>query len=1853
MEGKEMRKGNLFTRAKKATAVVLATAMVLGAAPMQNVKAADNSPYVISQGRMVYASSSAGNSDPAYAFDGSKSTRWESAWANNEEWIYVDLGKVTNFTSIKLYWEGAYAKEYKIQTSNDEENWNTVYTNNNCNGGNEELNIQGNARYVRVYMTKKAMTAYGYSLYEFEVYGTDGVTKRPVDYGTNIAENKNVQASSLRDVWWMYDSNGVINQTSVLAKNAVDGNNDTYWCSGESDKQWFMVDLGRSYDIGRVIIEWNSDAGKMYDIQVSTNGNDWTTVYRQLKGYGYEVANVPMFATARYVRMNGYTRVESGSGFSIKEFKVYEYKAGDAKPTHSIPNFPESYVASNGKGTYLANSMYHEKTKLPVYKDDSIKSPIDSNDWWQSILINKFGNTLCTMPFKTKYSTKGLGILTATEGWLPDMGETDVNVSVLSETETDFYIMPENLDTASACDKVSGYSDYTVTAQLCDDNHVAMTSTFVKGSPYIFTEYGDTQTIFITSSNITSIFDGNGNEILTNSTAIKADHIGIEITDSDNKAKTKTAKSYYCLTVPENTIFKKTGSNIKITFPGKNGYMSVGTMLNKGQIENFYRHGYAFVTDTNVTYNYDDSKAIITSNYDVTTTVKRAGFSNQTFQCMLPHQWKNSTDDNKAFATYTSVRGDMKAIEGNSFKTVSEFAGLLPTFALPTNSNFDGEALLGYLNQLEDATKNLNPAGDAYWEGKNLHPLGMGVLMADQIGATDLRDTFLKRIKKILVNWFTYDGKDDISYFIYNQNWGTLYYEWSEFGANAAICDHHFTYGYFMFAATVLATYDEEFYNDYKGMIEMMIRDYANPSDNDSEYCRFRAYDLYEGHSWAGGYADNDSGNNQESASESLFSWVSMYLWGVLTNNDTYRDAGVFGFTNEMEAVEQYWFDYDKDNWVEAWPYDVVGQVYGGINFYGTFFGGQPLYVYGIQWLPISEYLTYYGMNQERCAEIYKSLETDTDDAMDKAVKVANKEGKSQEEIDKMLREYPHPDTGWQHITWPFLSQTNPDLALNKFLENDTKVQRTDTANTYWFIHAMKELGVKTTDIIATGDCSAAVYYNKSTDKYTATVWNPTNETKVVTFNNKSGRIGTATIGAKALVSFEVYKDRNFNIVQAETPEISVPSGEYDDTQYVTIKTKTEGATIHYTVDGAMPTKSSPIYDGTFAVSSTATVKAIAVKDECITSAMATSTITVNGTPVSLDTNIALGKEVTVSSAENPSVGGDKIVDNDTSTRWSSEFNDNEHCTIDLGRNYTINKVTFNWEASYAKAYKLQTSVDGNNWNTVYETSNCKGGEEEIIFDATTCRYVRMQGVKRALAYGYSLWEMGVYEAATVQNPQFSLASGTYNGTQNLTITSPTKGVEIRYTTDGSTPNENSKLYVPTVKISKDTTMKAIAYRKGMITSGVSTAEYKINGGSTEEPGDVVTGENLAKNKNVTASGEENDAMKASNAVDGNNGTRWSSDYSDDAWICVNLGKTYKIGKVVLNWEGAYGKAYKIQTSVDGNNWTTVKNVTDGNGGIDTITFAETDAKYVRMQGVTRALPYGYSLWEMEVYGAGSTGGNEEPEEPSGTNLAKGKKTTQSGSEGTAMSADNATDGNTGTRWSSDFADDAWMAIDLGKTYTVSKVVLNWEGAYGKAYKIQTSVDGNNWTTVKNVTDGKGGVETITFTATDARYVKMQGVTRALPYGYSIWEMEVYGKGSTGGNEEPDVSGVNVAKGGTADASGSEADGTSARYAFDGNNGTRWSSNFSDDAWISVDLGKAYTINKVVLNWEGAYGESYKIQTSTDGKTWKTVKSLTGQNGGIDTVTFDAVSARYVKMQGVKRALPYGYSLWEMEVYTK
>jgi len=143
----------------------------------------------------------------------------------------------------------------------------------------------------------------------------------------------------------------------------------------------------------------------------------------------------------------------------------------------------------------------------------------------------------------------------------------------------------------------------------------------------------------------------------------------------------------------------------------------------------------------------------------------------------------------------------------------------------------------------------------------------------------------------------------------------------------------------------------------------------------------------------------------------------------------------------------------------------------------------------------------------------------------------------------------------------------------------------------------------------------------------------------------------------------------------------------------------------------------------------------------------------------------------------------------------------------------------------------------------------------------------------------------------------------------------------------------------------------------------------------------------LSQGKPATASSSENAGTAASNAVDGNTGTRWSSAFSDPQWLQVDLGSSVAIDKVVLNWEAAYASAYQIQVSANGTSWTNVYSTTTGAGGTETLTVSGT-GRYVRVYGTARHTGYGYSLWEFQVYGPG--GGTTPP--PGGGDLGPNVK---------------------------------------------------------------------------------------------------------------------------------------------------------------------------------------------------------------------------------------------------------------------
>jgi endoglucanase Acf2 len=383
--------------------------------------------------------------------------------------------------------------------------------------------------------------------------------------------------------------------------------------------------------------------------------------------------------------------------------------------------------------------------------------------------------------------------------------------------------------------------------------------------------------------------------------------------------------------------------------------------------------------------------------------------------------------------------------------------------------------------------------------------------------------------------------------------------------------------------------------------------------------------------------------------------------------------------------------------------------------------------------------------------------------------------------------------------------------------------------------------------------------------------------------------------------------------------------------------------------------------------------------------------------------------------------------------------------------------------------------------------------------------------------------------------------------------------------------------------------------------SNVAGGTYSITAVATDNGGSSTTsaaitvivngGSNLALNKPTTVSSTENAGTPGSAAVDGNAGTRWSSAASDPQWIYVDLGATYNVNRVKITWETAYASAYQIQYSTNASTWTTIKTVTGNTTLTNDNTGLSGSARYVRIYGTARATGWGYSIWELEVYGTSGI-----PPTVSITAPANGASYTAPASVTINANAADA-DG------------------------TVTQVAF-----YNGSTLLGTDATSPYSYTWSNVAAGS---YSITARATDNAGLTTTSAAVAITVG----------------------GGTNLALNKTTTVSSIEAAGTPGSAAVDGNAGTRWSSAFSDPQWIYVDLGASYTISRVKITWEGAYATAYQIQVSTNATTWTTIKTVTGNTTLINDNTGLSGTGRYVRIYGTTRATVWGYSIYELEVY--
>jgi hypothetical protein len=260
------------------------------------------------------------------------------------------------------------------------------------------------------------------------------------------------------------------------------------------------------------------------------------------------------------------------------------------------------------------------------------------------------------------------------------------------------------------------------------------------------------------------------------------------------------------------------------------------------------------------------------------------------------------------------------------------------------------------------------------------------------------------------------------------------------------------------------------------------------------------------------------------------------------------------------------------------------------------------------------------------------------------------------------------------------------------------------------------------------------------------------------------------------------------------------------------------------------------------------------------------------------------------------------------------------------------------------------------------------------------------------------------------------------------------------------------------------------------------------------------------------ASAEESNHFHASFAIDGDLSTRWSSGRASTAWLILDLGEREMIRGLAITWERAFSPSFWIQASDNAVNWATIDIDGATQPGEQDIPGLDTTARYLRILSQKPSSFGNVSIFEAQVSGDPNVACLTTPFSCGGPVLLQATRAQASSTQFSYTPASAAIDGVYSTRWSSNFTDNEWLAIDLGGVARIDNVRITWEHAFARRYAIQTGDSfGGPWTTAVTIDDGAFGTTLSPSIGANARYLRMLGLQRATQYGYSIWELDVYG----------------------------------------------------------------------------------------------------------------------------------------------
>jgi endoglucanase Acf2 len=705
-------------------------------------------------------------------------------------------------------------------------------------------------------------------------------------------------------------------------------------------------------------------------------------------------------------------------------------------------------TVSVGEGSYRTvlspgqqgPSLQNGQPAYPMLSS-GFSQPVQTNDFWSSLLYPFFGDPhsafLYAHPLAMKAVPTGMqlgytsqAVVNNRDYIFPFANHMTVGVSGLNSPDTNTF----------------HYGDWTVTAEWQDSGR-EMLATFGHGLPFVYFEIAGGDAV---------IHPGQSHTVWYQDEEVLGLTIGGE---------------HYGVFAPSGSQWSFQG-HFTSSLNGE-AFFSVAVLPDNDPetLEFFRKRAYAFVTDTQVEWHYNETESTLNSVYSFETTLRdnSEGNLNETLTALYRHQWL-SVEQNLTGHTYNSPRGEMKLLAGDAFSTTRNFSGVLPS--LPDAGDYDKSQLLQLVQQA--ASGNLG-SGPTYQNGKDMARFAHLIHIADQLGeqAEGAKDLLMSKLKNRLENWFTAGGNQE---YVYDDTWNTLTGYPSDHGASTQVNDHHFHHAYAIMSAATIARFDPEWATpeNWGGMVNLLIRDANNWNREDDMFPFLRSFDVYAGHSWAAGHGAFGDGNNQESSSEAMNFASASILWGEITNQPEIRDLGIYLYTTESAAIDQYWFDVDEEVFPSTYNYNALGIVWSNKGSHTTWFGLQPEYIHGINILPVHAGSFYLARHPEYIIQNFNAAES-----------------ASGGEISL-----------WKDIFWQYLSMADAELALTK-LEADPNYERFDgssRAHTLHWIHNMKKLG--RADFSVTADIATYAVFRNADDQRTYVAYNAEENSRIVTFSD-------------------------------------------------------------------------------------------------------------------------------------------------------------------------------------------------------------------------------------------------------------------------------------------------------------------------------------------------------------------------------------------------------------------------------------------------------------------------------------------------------------------------------------------------------------------------------------------------------------------------------------------------------------------------------------------------------------------------------------------------------------------------------